>query len=48
MVNQQNLPAVSFSGDETARHMIIVSNLAFLGGKLYHSQLYAVSAIPIL
>ena len=48
MVNQQNFPAVSFNGDETDRHIIIRSNLASLGGKLYHSQLYAVSAISIL
>ena len=48
MVNQQNLPAVSFNGDALARHIIIKSNLASLGGKLYHSQWYAVSATPVL
>ena len=48
MVNQQNLPAVIISGDDLARHMIIMSNLAFSGEKLYHSQSYAVSATSAL
>lgn len=47
MVKKQNLPAVIRSGN-LARHMMITSNLAFLGVKLYHSELYAALAISML
>ena len=47
-VNQQNLPAVIFSGDALARHIIIISSLAISGDRLYHSQWYAVSATSVL